>query len=236
MKSPLRTTSWAVAGILLILAGSLAAWAQEEEAELSAVTAVRIAVVDIVEVGGEYQALQDKGAELEAWHAARLQHLKSLQDFVFLSEIHFSEVLEIVSMPVPLAEENQARIEELVALAEQNYGRYLELEAKFPRTTEETEEFSMLQQNLSLRQQQLRQLESNIYDEYQQQVATAREHFMGNVEEVVARYAQENGYDLVLDRAVVIYGGADVTSAIIERLNPPDESPDEEADEAAEGQ
>ena len=236
MKSPLRTTIWAIVGILLILAASLAAWAQEETAELSAPTALRVAVVDIVGVGDEYQALQDKGAELEAWRTARLQHLKSLQDYVFLSETHFNEVIEILNASAPLPEEKQARLDELLGLSEQNRGLYLELEAKFPRTTEETEKFSMLQQNFSLRQQQLMQLENSIYDEYQQQVTAAREHFMGNVEEAVTQCAQENGYDLVLDRAVVIYGGVNITSAIIDRLNPPAASADEEAGEAAEGQ
>ncbi|MCK4324230.1 MAG: hypothetical protein KAW89_06840, partial [Armatimonadetes bacterium] len=56
------------------------------------------------------------------------------------------------------------------------------------------------------------------------------EELMGNVEQTIAEYAQENGYDIVLERISVWYGGEDISRAIIDRLNPPAEpAPEEEA-------
>jgi len=81
-----------------------------------------------------------------------------------------------------------------------------------------------MREGLSARQQQLAQLETTINQQYQERVATARKELMDKVEEVIAQYAQENGYDIVLDRAFVLYGGEDITRAIIDRLNPPVEA------------
>ncbi len=218
MTLPRRTVTLAIA-ISILLATELAVtWGQETPTQPPA--AVKVAFVDISAVSSEYQALQEKDAELKAWLAGRRDNLVSLQDYIFLSEDNFNEAVAILDQPKPVPDDKLKRLDELAALSAQKEQRFRELESKSPRTTEEADEFSALREVMSARQQQLVQLEATINQQYQQRVEAARKELMRKVEETIAQYAQENGYDMVLDRAFVLYGGEDITRAIIDRLNP----------------
>ncbi len=228
MTLPQRTVTLAIAISMLLTTGLAVAWGQEAEPQPPA--AAKVAFVDILTISSEYQALQEKGAELEAWLAGKGDYLQALQEFIFLAENNFNEALEIVNMTKPIPDEKVQRLEELAALSLQKEQRFRDLESKSPRTTEEADQFSTMREGLSARQQQLAQLEAAINQQYQERITTAREQLMGNVEKTIAEYAQENGYEMVLDQAFVLYGGEDITRAIIDRLNPPVEpAPEEEA-------
>ena len=219
MTLPQRTVTLAIAMSIQLVIGLAATWGQEPEPQPPA--AAKVAFVDIPTVSSEYQALQEKDAELKAWLAGRSDYLESLQNFIFLAEDNFNEVLVIIDQPRPIAAEKVERLNEREALSLQKEQLHRDLESKSPRTTEEADKFSVLREGLFARQQQLLQLEATINQQYQERVATAREELMDNVEEAIAQYAQENGYDIVLDQAFVLYGGEDITWAIIDRLNPP---------------
>lgn len=209
---------------LIALASYWGAWGQDESSEQPSESpsqaAQKVAIVDISVISDEYQALQEKDAELNAWMNEQHSYLQLLGDFIFLSETNFNEVREILNMARPLPDERNARLDELNALAEQKQSRFAELEAKSPRTAEETDNFSTLQEVRNARQQQLAQLEDSIYQQYEQRVSIARKQLMRNVEAAIDEYAQQNGYDLVLDHSFVLYGGENITRAIIDKLNP----------------
>jgi len=226
MTLPQRTVTL-TSTIILLATGLAVAWGQEAEPQPPA---ARVAFVDISTISSEYQALQDKDAELKAWLAGQGDYLQSLQEYIFLAEDNFNEALAIVDLPRPIPDEKVKRLDELAALSAQKEQRYRDLESKSPRTTEEADQFSTMREGLSARQQQLAQLEAMINQQYQERITTARKELMDKVEEVIAQYAQENGYEMVLDRAFVLYGGEDITWAIIDRLNPAAEpAPKEEA-------
>jgi len=221
MTLPQRTVTLTSTIIILLAIGLAGTWGQEAESQPSA--DAKVAFVDISTVSSEYRALQEKDVELKAWLAGRRDYLQSLQDFIFLSEDNFNESLAILDQPRPIADDKVKRLDELAALSTQKEKRFRELESKSPRTTEEADEFSALREVVGARQQQLAQLEAVINQQYQERVETVRQELMRNVEEAIAQYAQNNGYGIVLDRAFVLYGGDDITRAIIERLNPPAE-------------
>jgi len=228
MTLPQRTVTLTSTIVILLATGLAATWAQEAEPQPPA--AGKVAFVDISTISSEYQALQEKDAELKAWLAGQGDYLQSLQVFIFLAEDNFNEVLAIVNLPKPIPAEKVERLDELEALSLQKEQRFLELQSKSPRTTAEADKFSVLREGRNARLQQLAQLEAAINQQYQERITTAREELMGNVEQIIAEYAQENGYDIVLDRAFVLYGGEDITRAIIDRLNPAVEpAPEEEA-------
>jgi len=228
MTLPQRTVTLTSTIIILLVTGLAPTWSQEASSGPS--SGANVAFVDISTISTEYQALQEKDAELKAWLAGQGDYLQSLQDFIFLSEDNFNEALAIIDLPRPIPAEKVERLDELAALSLQKEQLFRELQSKSPRTTEEADEFSVLRECRDARQQQLAQLAATIDQQYQERITTAREQLMGNVEQIIAEYAQENGYDIVLDRAFVLYGGEDITRAIIDRLNPPVEpAPEEEA-------
>ncbi len=233
MILPQRTVTLAIVISILLVTGLAPTWGQEAASGPS--SGAKVAFVDISTISSEYQALQEKDAELKVWLANRGDYLQSLQDYIFLAEDNFNEALELVNMTGPIPAEKVDRLDELAALSLQKEQRFRDLESKSPRTTEEADEFSALREGGIARQQQVAQLEATINQQYQERITTAREELMGNVEKAIAEYAQENGYDMVLDQAFVLYGGEDITWEIIERLNPPLEpAPEEEAPPPAE--
>jgi len=160
--------------------------------------------------------------------------LQELEDFAFLSQENFLEVLQIHELSQPLSEEKAARLEELRNLSADKLEQFLELRAKPDRTAEEQEKFNSLRDVAEARQQQLAELEQQILDEYGRKLQQARDVLLQEVEKVITQYAQDHGYDLVLDAAWVLYGGEDITDLIIDRLNQPPGDGEAAAEEAEE--
>jgi len=78
------------------------------------------------------------------------------------------------------------------------------------------------EQQLMVQQQTLQQNMMNYQQEMDQQVAEALQKLDAKLRSVSAAIAQERGYDLVVDKAVIVYAGADVvdmTDAVIARYN-----------------
>lgn len=200
--------------ITVVLLGPVMALAQPE-----AVGPVRVAVVDIGRVSNEYQALSEKDQELKQWLAEKQRYREELEDYAFLSEENFNEVLQISELTQPLPEEKATRLEELRNLSADKLKRFLELRANPDRTAEEQENFNSLRDVAEARQQQLAELEQQILGEYGRKLQQARDVLLQEVEKVITQYAQDHGYDLVLDGAWVLFGGEDITDLIIERLN-----------------
>ncbi len=193
---------------------------------------LRIAVVDIDKVGDQYQALAEKDAELRQWMTAQREYLLQLEEFVFLSQENFKEVMQLIELSVPLPEDKATRLEELRRISGDKYRRYLDLQAKTERSAEEKEEFNSLGEAANARRQELAQLEEAVVAEYRQKVDDAQQVLLQEVDKIIAQYAQENGYDLVLDQAWVFYGGENITDYIIEQLNQPPSSQLETPSEA----
>ena len=183
-----RTVTLVIGISVLLATGLTATWGQEAEPEPPA--AAKVAFVDISTISSEYEALQEKDAELKAWLAGQGDYLLSLQDFIFLSEDNFNEALAIIDLPRPIPDEKVQRLDELAALSAQKEKLFLELESKSPRTTEEADKFSVLREGRNARLQQLAQLEATINQQYQERITTAREELMRNVEKAIAEYAQ----------------------------------------------
>ena len=221
MTKYLRIIAWVAIARGITLGGGMVTWAQEQPGDSAVPGALRVAVIDIDLVGQEYQALQQKGEELERWMTKQMTDLQRLVDFAYLSETNFQEVLQLLELSPPLPAGKQVRLDELESLSSQKEQRFLELRANPSRSPEEEEEFNPLREISATRQEQLQQREQQIIADYQEKRRVADEVLMRTVEETVAEYAEATGYDLVLDKTVVLYGGEDITRRIIEKLNPP---------------
>jgi outer membrane protein len=65
-----------------------------------------------------------------------------------------------------------------------------------------------------------RDLEEKAMNELQKDSETKMKEVIDDVEKAIKEYAKTNGYDMVLDKGVVLYGGdTDITEAITKTLN-----------------
>jgi len=222
-----------ITGLVIVLISAALLSPMTAGAQPEPAAPLRVAVVDIAKVSGEYQALNQKDQELKQWLDEQKRLRLELEDFTFLSQENFNEVLQTYELAPPLPEEKVARLEELQNISADKEKRFLELRAKAERTAQEEDEFNSLLEVAGARQQQLAELEQRILTEYGGKVGEAQNLLLQEVEKVITQYAQDQKYDLVLDRAWVFYGGDDITDRIIERLNQPSASDEESTEETA---
>ena len=78
------------------------------------------------------------------------------------------------------------------------------------------------EQALLLQRQTLQQNMMRYQQEIDQQIAEAMQKLDGKLRAVSSKIARERGYDLVIDKAIVVYSGAgvvDMTDAVIQAYN-----------------
>jgi Skp family chaperone for outer membrane proteins len=178
----------------------------------------KIAIINMGRVTDEYKALQDRQTELGAWLEGKRTYVGSLAEFLYLSADGFNEAADLLKT-APLPDDRKKRLDDLQALALDKHKQYLDLRAKVQRTTQEDETYKTLSDLSAANGERLTALQTQLSGEYNQQIETARNQFMKNVEDVARTMATTDGYDLVLDSSMVLVGGADITDKVLAKLN-----------------
>ncbi|MFQ6096361.1 MAG: OmpH family outer membrane protein, partial [Armatimonadota bacterium] len=121
-----------------------------------------------------------------------------------------------------LTDKQKKELADLQERARQRDQEFAALQSKANRTEQEQERFVLLKETRDNRQRQLRELERQYALEIQeadkQLNAKDREATM-KVREIVAEVAKKLGLELVFEADRVLYGGLDITTQVIERLN-----------------
>ncbi len=213
-----------VAGLLLAaLLASLPALAQQagQEQKKPPAASLKIAIVDIERIQREYEGFAQANQKLDEMYKRYGTILRELQRFMFLPQDSFREVLSILQLPKPLPADKQKRLDDLAKLSAQKERRYLDLQAKTNRTQQEEDEFQTLQETYKSRQRDISQLDQRYSDEFQRARAQMLSELEKKVLAAVAAVAARLKYDLVFNRLAVLYGGNDITDAVLEQLRKP---------------
>lgn len=181
---------------------------------------IKVALVDMGRVNTEYSQLAQKRAELQQWFEQQQRYLEELETrYIYLSEQHFNEILDVLRMPRPLDAASAKRQRELRELNDEKEARHLELQAKVDRTAKEQDEFNQLQETAELRFRQISTIRDNLQAQLEQRQADAQAEVIDAMEGAIEAVATAGGYHLVLNRLFVLYGGEDITDAVMQRLN-----------------
>jgi Skp family chaperone for outer membrane proteins len=180
---------------------------------------LKVAVVDMGKVTQNYTALQERSKALQEWFNSKQDYLRRLSDFLLLSADNFNEVVALLNAPAPLPADKQARLKELSDLAASKEKAYHDLESKPNRTAQEDEAYKSMGDQYDSGQQRMAAEQAKLSADYNQQVTTARDGFRKKVEEVAAGLAKDEGFGLVLDTDMVLFGGTDITDKILAKLN-----------------
>jgi Skp family chaperone for outer membrane proteins len=145
--------------------------------------------------------------------------LEQLSDYLLLSADNFNEVIALLNAPQPLPEDKEKRLKELQALAAEKEKSFRDLQAKVNRTPQEDEAYKSMCDQFDAGRMRLADQEAKLSADYRQQIAAARDEFMKTVLNVTESLARAEGYGLVLDASVVLYGGTDITDKVLAKLN-----------------
>jgi len=204
--------------MMTLLAAGLALWCAGAGA-----ADLKVAVVDIDKVSGQYKELIDRQQELGAWVQERKSYLTALQEFMFVSADEFQEAARIYNVPkAQWSAEQKKREGELRKISEDNEKRYLDLLARPSRTPEEQNQYNTLRDTFGARDADIKGI-SRTFDEL---LKTKREEIQGklvtNVRAVIEALAKTKGYTLVVDKSVVYFSAEpvdDITEDVLKGLN-----------------
>lgn len=184
----------------------------------------KVGIVDWDRIRAEWEAvkaLQERRRRLSQLPALRQRELEYRAQLISLTEVEAERVIELWRKE-RLTDKQKKELADLQERARQRDQEFAALQSKANRTEQEQERFVLLKETRDNRQRQLRELERQYALEIQeadkQLNAKDREATM-KVREIVAEVAKKLGLELVFEADRVLYGGLDITTQVIERLN-----------------
>lgn len=208
-----------ILALMVGVAGSLVPTASAQDAAAP----LKIGYVDLDAVSDQYQALLTRQQELRDWARVKAEYISALNDFVFLSKENFDEVVAIYELPkATWTDAQKTREAELRTVAEGKEKAHLDLRAKAQRTPEEQDQFNSMQETIDARRADINKLATQIEQEYLSKRSDAQMSLVTAVKGIIEKVSKEQGYDLVLDKALVFFAAdkiTDLTPAVLAELN-----------------
>ena len=199
-----------VAGAVLVVATGAAA--------LAAAPASDVGVVDIEQIYASHPRLQELNQRFAEFRQQQEAQLQQMFQTRLLTDEEQREFTDLLEMGAP-TEAREARLTELAQLSAQREQRLAELGQNESRTAEEEQEYTELEQTHNRRVAELTNLQLTL----EQAVSDKHDELWGlvteGVEAAVQAVAEEQSLTLVLQKEAVLYGGVDITDAVVARLS-----------------
>lgn len=201
-----------VAGAVLMVATGTAA--------LAAAPASEVGVVDIEQIYASHPRLQELNRRFADFRQQQEAQLQRMFQTRLLTDEEQREFMDLLEMGAP-TEAREARLTGLAEDSTQREQRLAELRQNESRTAEEEQEYTELEQTHNRRVAELTNLqltlEQAVTDKHDELWALVTE----NVEAAIQAVAEEQSLTLVLQKEAVLYGGVDITDAVVALLSAP---------------
>lgn len=175
-------------------------------------------VIDMERVATEYQEMQRLNQEFQGFQRSQELLLQEKHTTRLLTDAEREEFVDLSSMGAPTEARTQ-RLKDLRGLSDEREQRLLELNKNEECTEEEAAEREELNTLYEARMAELAALQAEMkasrvtkYEELSKLVADS-------VDEAIKAAAEEQTLALVLRKDSVMYGGVDITEAVLEKLN-----------------
>lgn len=184
---------------------------------------LKVAVVDIDLVSGQYKELTDRQQELGAWVNEKKNFLNVMQDFMFVSSEEFQEAARVYQIPrAQWSEEQKKREGDLRRISGANEKKFLDLQAKPTRSADEQNQFNTLRDTFQARDRDLKAISRTFDDQLKARRDDVQGKLVTNVRAVIENLAKTRGYTLVLDKSAAYFAVApvdDITDDVLKGLN-----------------
>jgi Skp family chaperone for outer membrane proteins len=191
-------------------ARSMPAWAEADRPKWG--------VIDMERVAVEYQEMQRLNQEFQDFQRNQEIELQEQHTTRLLTDAERQEFADLSAMGAP-TEARTERLKELGGLSDEREQRLLELGKKDECTEEEAAERQELEARYEARMAELVALQAEMkagrvgkYEELSKLVADS-------VDNAIKAAAEEQKLALVLRKDSVMYGGVDITEAVLAKLN-----------------
>jgi Skp family chaperone for outer membrane proteins len=206
-----RVVIW---GLLAGLALGLASAAQAA----AAAEMPKFGVVDMEQLGRDYRQMQELNQQFQDFQAEQERRLKQTYETRLLTEAEAQEYSDLSSTAAP-TETNKKRLQELQALSGTREQRLQELQGKETRTPEEDSEMQQWNTLYQQRMVELTKLRDELEKSRQTRFSELNKVITDNVNSAIKAVAEAQKLAVVLRKEMVLYGGEDITSAVLLKLN-----------------
>lgn len=190
-------------------------WSMPAQAEAEG---PKLGVIDMERVATEYQEMQRLNLEFQEFQRKQEIELQERHTTRLLTDAERQEFTDLSAMGAP-TEVRTKRLAELRGLSDEREERLLELRGKEECTEEEAAERDELGARYEARMAELAGLQAEMkasrvakYEELSKLVADG-------VDNAIKATAEEQKLALVLRKDSVMYGGVDITDAVLAKLN-----------------
>lgn len=177
-----------------------------------------IGTVDVPAVFQGYQKTELSNSTLESLRAQLVKELQTLSETRLLDENQSKELIELVRKPNPTDSDKQ-RIAALQDAEKALDKELKDLQAKKEPTEQEKARQNELQARIAKSDDNI----ASIKDQSEQQFEAKKEELSGQIRDDIIKaiedVAKSKGMALVVDKMAVLYGGDDITEAVLEKLN-----------------
>jgi len=210
-----RVVIWGVLGALIL------GFASAVPASAAAAETPKFGIVDMTRVAAEYRQMQDLNQQFQDFQQKQEQQLQQKHATRLLTDAERQEYSELTTTGAP-TDANKKRLQELSGKREQ---RMNELREKAGRTTEEEAEFKQWSGLYDQRMTELAGLQADLQSSREAEYERLTKIVADSVSNAVKSVAEEQKLALVVKKDAVLYGGTDVTDAVLSKLNGPATAP-----------
>jgi outer membrane protein len=212
-----RVVIWAPLAALIIGAASAAPASAAAEPP-------QFGVVDMERVADEYRQMRELNQQFQDFQRDQERQLQDKHKTRLLTEAERQEYADLSASAAP-TDANKKRVQELEALSGTREQRLLELRQKKERTAEEEAEAAQWGVIYETSMGELQSLQAELQASRLAKFEELSKVVADNVTNAVKSVAQEQKLTLVVRKDAVLYGGADITEAVLTKLNGPAAAP-----------
>ena len=191
-------------------ATSMPAWAEADGPKWG--------VIDMERVAIEYQEMQRLNQEFQGFQRTQETELQEKHTTRLLTDAERQEFMDLLAMGAPTEARTQ-RLSELRDLSDEREQRLLELGKKDECTEEEAAERQELETRYEARMAELAALQVEMKASRVAKYEELSELVADSVDNAIKAAVEEQKLALVLRKDSVMYGGVDITEAVLAKLN-----------------
>jgi Skp family chaperone for outer membrane proteins len=192
------------------LAMSMPAWAEADVPKWGVIDMERLAI--------EYQEMQRLNQEFQDFQRGQEIELQEKHTARLLTDAESQEFADLSAMGAPTDVRTQ-RLTELRGLSDEREQRLLELRKKDECTEEEAAERQELEARYEARMAELAALQAKMKASRVAKYEDLSKLVADSVDNAIKAVAEEQKLTLVLRKDSVMYGGVDITEAVLAKLN-----------------
>ena len=208
----MKTRAWGLGvGALLLIAVT---------AGLASAQPLTVGTVDTNRIATEYKFMQQLNDRFNDFRQQQSQKLAERQKVMMLSEADHTKYFDLVQTAAPTDAAKQ-QITDLEALSRQREERYRALTEKKDRAEAEQKEYDELNTLYTTRAGDMRALQEGLMKDLEAKREELTKVFTTSLETAIKAVIEGKGMSVVLAKEAVLYGGTDITTDVLAKLNAP---------------